>query len=96
MIASPDEVVDGDDAERIGPCGRSKADDAYDRVANDGRHDGQDDLLQPRGASREGGQDAVRKALGKDLPPTGSCVAPEASYDNLELDAPITEQQHCF
>jgi hypothetical protein len=52
-----------------------------------------DDLLQPGGASREGGQEPVGKALGEDLPPAGSCVAPEASYDDLKLDAPATERQ---
>jgi len=52
-----------------------------------------DDLLQPRGASREGGQDAVREALGEDLQPTGGCVTPKASYDDLKLDAPATERQ---
>ena len=32
-----------------------------------------------------------RKKFGEDLLPAFSCVAPEASYDDLELDAPITE-----
>ena len=52
-----------------------------------------DDLLQPRGASREGGQDTVREALGEDLPPTGSCVTPEAPRQDFEFDAPTAEGQ---
>lgn len=37
VIAPPGEVVDADDAERIGPCGRPTADDAQERVATDGQ-----------------------------------------------------------
>lgn len=52
-----------------------------------------DDLLQPRGASREGGQDVIGKALGEDLPSAGTRATPKASYDNPELDAPAAERQ---
>ncbi|KQO67606.1 hypothetical protein ASF22_20240 [Methylobacterium sp. Leaf87] len=73
MVASPGEVVDADDAERIGPCGRPTADDLQERVATDRQHEAlgetrtgpttegetkvMDDLLKLRGASREGGQE---------------------------------------
>lgn len=109
MIASPGEVVDADDAERIGSCGRPTADDAQERIATDGQPEAlgeartgpttecepevMDDLLQPRGASREGGQDVIGKALGEDLPLAGSCATPKASYDDPELDAPTAERQ---
>lgn len=87
-------------------CRRPAADHAQERVAADGQHQAlseartgpttkcgpkvMDDLLQPQGAPREGRQDVVGEALGEDLPPTGRCVAPEASYHDLEFDAPTT------
>jgi hypothetical protein len=52
-----------------------------------------DDLLQPRGASREGRQDVLGEALGEDSPPTGRCVTPEASHHDLEFDATTTKRQ---
>ena len=109
VVAPPSAVVDADDAEWIGVCRRPTADHAQERVAADGQHQAlgeartgpttvcepevRDDLLQPRGASREGRQDVLGEALGEDPPPTGRGVAPEASHHDLEFDAPTTERQ---
>jgi hypothetical protein len=86
VVAAPGEVVDADDAARIGACGRPAADDAQERISTDGQHEAlgeartgsttecerevMDYLLQPRGASREGRQDVVGEALSEDLSPT--------------------------
>ncbi len=50
-----------------------------------------DDLVQPRGAPAEGGQDVGGKALGEDTLPTRGQLAPEASRHDLDVDASATQ-----